>query len=91
MTGFMRSHPLDRISSTKGRSNTSDSHPALNSLLRRLSNPTRFSSFGRISGQAKVRKAIVLIVVGKNLQPSNGGVTNNRDVYLRVEVPCRDT
>ena len=63
----MRSQPLVRGSSTQRRDSISESHPALNSLLRRLSNRTKFSSFGRVRGQAKVRKTIVHICIKNNV------------------------
>lgn len=90
MIDFMRSHPLDRISLTKGRSSTSESHPALNSLLRRLSNPTKFSFFGDIRGQAEVRKLLVHICIEKELPFLHFEVANEADARLRGEKPCRD-
>ena len=90
MIDFMRSHPLDRISLTKGRSSTSKSHPAFNSILRRLSNPTKFSFFGDIRGQAEVRKLLVHIYIEKELPFLHFEVANEADARLRGEIPCRD-
>ena len=90
MSDFMRSHPLDRISLTKGRSNISESHPALNSLLRRLSSPTKISFFGHIRGQAEVRNVLVYICIEKELPFLHLEVANEGDARLRSEIPCRD-
>ena len=77
MSDFMRSQPLDRVSSAHRRGSISESHPAFNSLLRRLSNRTKLPSFGRTGGQAKVSKTKVYICIQEELLFSNCAVAKH--------------